>query len=82
MEGLERNTECLANISQKHIDYYDLLLPSIINWEKSETKEDLCNSLRWIIEYLLIKLKQFYQVNFEFQQQDQKNAQKICIQNW
>ncbi|CBY18443.1 unnamed protein product [Oikopleura dioica] len=45
MESLERNTEALANISQKHIDYYDLLLPSIINWEKSETKEDLCNSL-------------------------------------
>jgi len=45
MEGLERNTEALANISQRHIDYYDLLLPSIINWEKSETKEDLCNSL-------------------------------------
>ena len=47
MEGLERNTECLSNICQKHIDYYDLLLPSIINWEKSETKEDICNSIRY-----------------------------------
>jgi len=56
MESLERNTEALANISQKHIDYYDLLLPSIINWEKSETKEDLCNSLRFVTEYLLFQI--------------------------
>lgn len=45
MDSLEKNTDNLANVSQKLSDYYDILLPSIISWEKNETKEDLCNSL-------------------------------------
>ena len=47
MEALEKVSEHLANLMTQIRDDYDSLLPTIINWEKTESKEELAQSLRY-----------------------------------
>ena len=46
MDSLEKNTEHLCSLMSQMRDDFDALLPTIINWEKTETKEELAQSLR------------------------------------
>ena len=46
MDSLEKNTEHLCTVMTQIRDDFDLMLPTIINWEKTENKEELAQSLR------------------------------------
>lgn len=46
MDSLEKNTEHLCTLMTQMRDDFDILLPTIINWEKTESKEELAQSLR------------------------------------
>ena len=47
MDSLEKNTEHLCTLMTQMRDDFDILLPTIINWEKTESKEELAQSLRF-----------------------------------
>ena len=46
IETLEKNTENLAAVMSQMRDDFDALLPAVIDWEKTESKEELAQSLR------------------------------------
>ena len=66
MKALESNTEKMAFEMSQYKEDLDILLPTLSSWEKSETKEELSQALRF--EFSVFRRLKYFSANFAIQQ--------------